>query len=109
MPRTRKNHPPSPKAKVAVEAIKAHKTAAQIAQMSESTRPRSEAGRNWRWPAGHLRQRTRPNARAVRYRNIHAHQGYSAQISDQSIVLNWLISHRPLRSTMISSLTAHER
>jgi transposase len=33
MPRTRKNHPPSLKAKVAVEAIKAHKTAAQIAQV----------------------------------------------------------------------------
>jgi transposase-like protein len=33
MPQTRKNHPPSLKAKVAVEAIKAHKTAAQIAQM----------------------------------------------------------------------------
>jgi transposase len=33
MPKTRKSHPPSPKAKVAVEAIKAHKTAAQIAQM----------------------------------------------------------------------------
>ena len=33
MPRTRKNHPPSLKAKVALEAIKAHKTAAQIAQM----------------------------------------------------------------------------
>jgi transposase len=33
MPRTRKNHPPSLKAKVAVEAIKAHKTAAQLAQM----------------------------------------------------------------------------
>src|SRR5215471_1634850 len=30
MPRTRKNHPPSLKAKVAVEAIKAHKTTAQI-------------------------------------------------------------------------------
>jgi putative transposase len=30
MPRTRKSHPPSLKAKVAVEAIKAHKTAAQI-------------------------------------------------------------------------------
>jgi transposase len=30
MPRTRKNHPPSLKAKVAVEAIKAHKTAAQM-------------------------------------------------------------------------------
>src|SRR5437764_2117491 len=32
-PRTLKSHPPSLKAKVAVEAIKAHKTAAQIAQM----------------------------------------------------------------------------
>jgi hypothetical protein len=28
MPRTRKNHPPSMKAKVAVEAIKAHRTSA---------------------------------------------------------------------------------
>jgi transposase-like protein len=33
MPRTRKSHPPSVKAKVAVEAIKAHKTTAQIAHM----------------------------------------------------------------------------
>jgi transposase-like protein len=33
MPRTRKNHPPSLKAKVAVEAIRGHKTAAEIAQM----------------------------------------------------------------------------
>ena len=33
MPRTRKSHPPSLKAKVAVEAIKANKTTAQIAQM----------------------------------------------------------------------------
>ena len=33
MPKTRKSHPPSLKAKVAVEAIKAHKTATQIAQM----------------------------------------------------------------------------
>ena len=32
MPRTRKNHPPSLKAKVAVEAIKGHRTTAQIAQ-----------------------------------------------------------------------------
>ena len=32
MPKTRKSHPPSLKAKVAVEAIKAHKTAAQIAE-----------------------------------------------------------------------------
>jgi transposase len=33
MPRTRKNHPPSLKAKVAIEAIKAQKTTTQIAQM----------------------------------------------------------------------------
>jgi len=33
MPRTRKHHPPSLKAKVAIEAIKAHKTTPQIAQM----------------------------------------------------------------------------
>src|SRR6185437_5821697 len=33
MPRTRKSHPPSLKAKVAIEAIKAHKTTAQIAHM----------------------------------------------------------------------------
>ena len=33
MPRTRKSHPPSLKAKVAIEAIRAHKTAAPIAQM----------------------------------------------------------------------------
>jgi len=33
MPKTRKSHPPSRKAKVAVEAITAHTTAAQIAQM----------------------------------------------------------------------------
>jgi transposase len=33
VPRTRKNHPPSLKAKVAIEAIKAQKTTTQIAQM----------------------------------------------------------------------------
>jgi hypothetical protein len=33
MPRTRKNHPPSLKAKVAAEAISAHKTVAEIEQM----------------------------------------------------------------------------
>jgi transposase-like protein len=33
MPRTRKNYAPSLKAKVAIEAIKGNKTAAQIAQM----------------------------------------------------------------------------
>src|SRR2546425_28544 len=32
MPRTRKSHPPSLKAKVAMEAIKGHKTTAQLAQ-----------------------------------------------------------------------------
>ena len=33
MPRSRRNHPPSLKAKVAVEAIRAHKTTTEIAQM----------------------------------------------------------------------------
>jgi transposase-like protein len=33
MPRTSKSHPPSLKAKIAIEASKAHKTTAQIAQM----------------------------------------------------------------------------
>jgi transposase len=33
MPRSRKSHPSSLKAKVALEAIKAHKTTTQIAQM----------------------------------------------------------------------------
>jgi transposase-like protein len=33
MPRTRKSHPPSLKAKVAIEAIKGQKTTTQIAQM----------------------------------------------------------------------------
>jgi transposase len=33
MPRTRKNHPPSLKAKVAIEAIKGQKTTTQIAQL----------------------------------------------------------------------------
>src|SRR5215813_12793715 len=33
MPGTRKNHPPILKAKVAIEAIKGHKTTAQIAQI----------------------------------------------------------------------------
>ena len=33
MPKTRKNHPPSLKAKVAVEAIRGHKTTAEIAQL----------------------------------------------------------------------------
>ena len=32
MPRSRKNHPPSLKAKVAIEAIRGHKTTAEIAQ-----------------------------------------------------------------------------
>jgi hypothetical protein len=44
-----KSHPPSLKAKVAVEAIKAHKTAAQIAQMF-GVHPTQVAGRNRRWP-----------------------------------------------------------
>ena len=50
MPKTRKSHPPSLKAKVAVEAIKAHKTAAQIAQMF-GVHPTQVGGwKNKRWP-----------------------------------------------------------
>ena len=51
MPRTRKSHPPSLKAKVAVEALKAHKTTAQIAQMF-GVHPTQVGGwKNRRWPA----------------------------------------------------------
>ena len=50
MPKTRKSHPPSLKAKVAVDAIKAHKTAAQIAQMFGVHPTQVAAGRNRRWP-----------------------------------------------------------
>src|ERR1700690_1807150 len=51
MPRTRKSHPPSLKAKVAVEAIKAHKTAAQIAQMF-GVHPTQVGGWTKQAPAG---------------------------------------------------------
>ena len=76
MPKIRKSHPPSLKAKVAVEAIKAHKTAAQIAQMRyarkrvwgppDPGRGLEEAGAGRL--AGHLRQRPRAAAPAVRCR-----------------------------------------
>src|ERR1700686_3541831 len=75
MPKVRKSHPPSLKAKVAVEAIKAHKTAAQIAQMfgvhptqvgGEETSP----GRL----ARHLRQWPRTDAPAGRRRQGRALQ-----------------------------------
>ena len=50
MPRTRKSHPPSLKARVAVEAIKAHKTTAQIAQMF-GVHPTQVGGwKKQRWP-----------------------------------------------------------
>ncbi len=59
MPKTRKSHPPSLKAKVAVEAIKAHKTAAQIAQMfrgpPDAGRRLEETGAGW--SARYFRQR----------------------------------------------------
>src|ERR1700727_2546509 len=69
MPRTRKNHPPSLKAKVAVEAIKAHKTAAQIAQMF-GVHPTQVGG--WTKQAlaglpGCLRQRPHADAGAIRH------------------------------------------
>ena len=66
MPKTRKSHPPSLKAKVAVEAIKAHKTAAQIAQMFGAPRPRSRAGRNRRWPACQTSSATAASSSASR-------------------------------------------
>jgi transposase-like protein len=61
MPRTRKSHPPSLKAKVAVEAIKAHKTAAQIAQMFGVL----EAMTMWR--NDHLKGMTRCSGRGFRF------------------------------------------
>jgi len=69
MPKTRKSHRLSLKAKVAVEAIKAHKTAAQIAQMFGVHRPswgleEASAGRSTR----HLWQRPRAGAPVVRRR-----------------------------------------
>src|SRR5579864_5598010 len=76
MPKTRKSHPPSLKAKVAVEAIKAHKTAAQIAQMfgvhptQVGGLEEASAGRSTR----HLRQRPRAGAPAVRRRERRAVQ-----------------------------------
>src|ERR1022692_1853153 len=75
MPRTRKNHPPSLKAKVAVEAIKAHKTTAQIAQIFGvhptqvgGWKKLALAGGRWMEEAGagrfarRLRQRSRASA-----------------------------------------------
>ncbi len=68
MPRTRKSHPPSLKAKVAVEAIKGHKTTAQIAQMfvvhptQVGGLEETGAGRL----TGYLRQRLRADPRPGR-------------------------------------------
>ena len=70
MPKTRKSHPPSLKAKVAVEAIKAHKTAAQIAQMF-GVHPDLVGGWKKQALAGLpdiFRQRPRADAPAGRYR-----------------------------------------
>ena len=55
MPRTRKSHPPSLKAKVAVETIQAHKTTALIAQIFGVHPTRGGAGRNRRWPVCRMR------------------------------------------------------
>src|ERR1700691_5065434 len=54
VPRTRTNHPPSLTAKVAVEAIRAHKTTVQIAQMfgAHSTHVGGERSRPF--PAGRI-------------------------------------------------------
>jgi hypothetical protein len=48
MPKTCKSHPRSLKAKVAVEAIRRTRRRPKSRRCSESTRPRSEAGRNRR-------------------------------------------------------------
>lgn len=51
MPRTRKNHPPSLKTNVAVEAIRALKTTAQLRGCSAaSIRRRCALKENRRWP-----------------------------------------------------------
>ena len=76
MPRTRKSHPPSLKAKVAVEAIKAHKTITQIAQMfgvhPTLGRRLEEAGAGR--VAGRFRQRPRADPPAGRRREGRAVQ-----------------------------------
>ncbi len=70
MPKTRKSHPPSLKAKVAVETIKAHKTAAQIAQMF-GVHPTQVGGsgrsRRCSRVARYLRQRPRADTPAGRH------------------------------------------
>ena len=70
MPRTRKNHPPSLKARVAVEALKAHKTAdadrADVRRPSDPGRQLEEAGSGRL--AGRVRQRPRADAPAGRHR-----------------------------------------
>ncbi len=71
MPKTRKSHPPSLKAKVAVEAIKAQKTTSQIAQMF-AVHPTQVGG--WveetgtRRTARYFRQRPRAGPPAIRRR-----------------------------------------
>jgi hypothetical protein len=62
MPRMRKSHPPCLKAKVAIEAIKAHKTTAQIAQMF-GVRPTQVGGKRGTGRlAGRFQQRPRAGA-----------------------------------------------
>ena len=50
MPATRKNHPPSPKAKVAVEAIQGHKTTTQIPQKFGVHPTKVGSWKNTPWP-----------------------------------------------------------
>ena len=70
MPRTRKNHPPSLKAKVALEAIKAHRTTVEIAQMF-GVHP-TQVGRleetSAGWPGRYFLERPPATAPAVRRR-----------------------------------------
>ena len=70
MPKTRKSHPPSLKAKVAMEAIKGHKTTVQIAQMF-GVHPTQVGGWKKQAVAGLadvFRQRMRAGASTVRRR-----------------------------------------
>src|SRR6516164_8197179 len=81
MPRTRKSHPPSLKAKVAIKAIKGHNTTAQMPRCSAFTRRKSVVGRNRRCRfAGRFRQRARADAPAFQG-NLYWASGSSVGIS----------------------------
>jgi transposase-like protein len=68
MPRTRKSHPPSLKANVAVEAIKGHKTTLKIAQMFGVHPAQAGGWKNRRWPACRMSSATAASRSANRRR-----------------------------------------